>query len=171
MSLTRDLVRLIREKKADQRDLEWAALLVLDTVACALGALKTEPARMLRAVAPPERGDVARRAFYFGGLSHILEMDDLHRGSVTHPGCVVIPAAWALADAHGLDGKAFLKAVFAGYEACCRVGMAVGKEHYRVWHNTSTCGPSPVAWRCTRAARIPITQCMPVPESPMDGQT
>jgi hypothetical protein len=31
--------------------------------------------------------------------------------------------------------------VLAGYEACCRVGMAVGKEHYRVWHNTSTCGP------------------------------
>jgi hypothetical protein len=31
--------------------------------------------------------------------------------------------------------------------------------------------PSPVAWRCISAARIPITQCMPVPESPMDGQT
>jgi hypothetical protein len=26
------------------------------------------------------------RAFYLGGLSHILELDDLHRTSVTHPG-------------------------------------------------------------------------------------
>ncbi|MBS3649482.1 MmgE/PrpD family protein [Pseudaminobacter sp. 19-2017] len=141
MSLTSELVSLIRNKPVGQSDLEAAALFVLDTLACALGGLDTGPARMLRAVAPPETGDVARRAFYLGGLSHILEMDDLHRDSVTHPGCVVIPAAWAITDDRNLGGVAFLKAVLAGYEACCRVGMSVGKAHYRVWHNTSTCGP------------------------------
>ncbi len=141
MSLTRDLTRLIRRKEAGVDDLDRAAFFVLDTFACALGARETEPARILRAVASPEKGDVARRAFYVGGLSHILEMDDLHRDSVTHPGTVVIPAAWAVAHEHDLGGRAFLKAVLAGYEACCRVGKAVGKQHYRVWHNTSTCGP------------------------------
>lgn len=141
MSLTRELIRLVRDKTVSDDDLEQASLFVLDTIACALGALDTAPARMLKAVAPPERGDTARRAFYFGGLAHILEMDDLHRDSVTHPGCVVIPAAWAVAHEHDLGGKAFLKAVLAGYEACCRVGMAVGKQHYRIWHNTATCGP------------------------------
>ena len=141
MSLTRQLVRLIRAKEVTDADLNWSALFVLDTLACALGALKTEPARMLAAIAPPDSADTARRAFYLGGLSHILEMDDLHRNSVTHPGCVVIPAAWAVADERGLGGRAFLTAVLAGYEACARVGMAVGKAHYRVWHNTSTCGP------------------------------
>ena len=141
MSLTRDLVRLIRTKEVTESDLTQSALFVLDTLACALGALNTEPARILAAVAPPRTADTARRAFYLGGLSHILEMDDLHRDSVTHPGCVVIPAAWAIADARDLGGRAFLKAVLAGYEACCRVGMAVGKAHYRIWHNTSTCGP------------------------------
>ena len=141
MSLTRQLVRLIRGKDVSETDLEWAALFVLDTLACALGALKTEPARILAAVAPPASGDTARRAFYLGGLSHILEMDDLHRNSVTHPGCVVIPAAWTIADQREPGGRAFLEAVLAGYEACARVGMAVGKTHYRIWHNTSTCGP------------------------------
>ncbi len=141
MSLTRQLVRLIRSKPVTEEDRRWAAMFVLDTLACALGALKTEPARILAAVAPHERSDVARRAFHLGGLSHILEMDDLHRDSVTHPGCVVIPAAWALAEERDLGGRAFLDAVLAGYEACCRVGMSVGKAHYRVWHNTSTCGP------------------------------
>jgi len=141
MTLTSDLVSLIRSKPVGASDLDAAALFVLDTVACALGGLDSAPARMLGAVAPPERGDVARRAFYFGGLAHILEMDDLHRDSVTHPGCVVIPAAWAIAEDRGLGGRDFLKAVLAGYEACCRVGMSVGKAHYRVWHNTSTCGP------------------------------
>ncbi|MET3579846.1 2-methylcitrate dehydratase PrpD [Mesorhizobium robiniae] len=141
MSLTRDLTRLIREKPVTDRDLEWASLFVLDTLACALGALPTEPARMLKAVAPLAQADTARKAFYLGGLAHILEMDDLHRDSVTHPGSVVIPAAWAVAHDHDLGGEAFLRAVLAGYEACCRVGMSVGKKHYRVWHNTSTCGP------------------------------
>jgi len=141
MSLTRDLVRLIREKPVTGNDLGSAALFVLDTLACALGAVNSEPARMLRAVAPPEGSDTARRAFWLGGIAHILEMDDLHRGSVTHPGSVVVPAAWAIAEERNLGGRAFLKSVLAGYEACCRVGMAVGKEHYRVWHNTATCGP------------------------------
>lgn len=141
MSLTRELTQLIRAKPVTERDLEWASMFVLDTLGCALGALPTEPARMLKAVAPPAHADTGRKAFYLGGLSHILEMDDLHRDSVTHPGSVVIPAAWAVAHDRDLGGKAFLRAVLAGYEASCRVGMSVGKKHYRVWHNTSTCGP------------------------------
>lgn len=141
MSLTSSLVGIIRSKPVAQDDLDRAALFVLDTLSCALGALKTEPARILNAVAPPATSDLARRAFYLGGLCHIIEMDDLHRDSVTHPGCVVIPAAWALAEERNLSGHKFLKAVLAGYEASCRVGMAVGKAHYRVWHNTATCGP------------------------------
>ncbi len=141
MSLTSDLVRLIRRKPIEEEDLQSAALFVLDTLACAFGAIETEPARMLQRVAPVTQVDVGRRAFFVGGISHILELDDLHRGSVTHPGCVVVPAAWAVSDANDLGGRAFLAAVLAGYEACTRVGMSVGKEHYRIWHNTSTCGP------------------------------
>jgi 2-methylcitrate dehydratase PrpD len=141
MSLTRQLAQLIREKRVSDADLGAAAHLVLDTLACAIGGRNAAPARMLAAVAPAARADTARRAFLLGGLSHILEMDDLHRDSVTHPGSVVIPAAWAVADERKLGGRKFLEAVLDGYEACCRIGMAVGKAHYRIWHNTSTCGP------------------------------
>ena len=150
MSLTRDLTRLIAAKAVTEADLAMAALFVLDTVACALGARATDPGRMLTAVAPPESADTARRAFHFGGLAHILEMDDLHRESVTHPGSVVIPAAWTLAERDGLGGRAFLAAVLAGYEACCRIGMSVGRAHYRVWHNTATCGPFGAAMAAAR---------------------
>src|SRR5262249_10800490 len=134
-------VRHIRTKPVAESDLRRAMLFVLDTLACALGALDTEPARILGRVAPPASSDTGRRAFYFAGIAHIIEIDDLHRASVVHPGCVVIPAAWAVADVQNLGGRAFLKGVLAGYEACARVGMAVGKAHYRVWHNTGTCGP------------------------------
>lgn len=141
MSITRDLTRLIRTKPVTDSDLQWAALFVLDTLGCALGAQKTEPARMLRAVAAPATADVARQAFYLGGLAHILEMDDLHRDSVTHPGSVVIPAGWAISENLDLNGRDFLRSVLTGYEAMCRIGSSVGKAHYKVWHNTSTCGP------------------------------
>lgn len=150
MSLTRDLADLIDAKPITEADLAQAALFVLDTTACALGARTSEPAGMLTAVASPETGDTARRAFHFGGLAHILEMDDLHRESVTHPGSVVIPAAWAIAERDGLGGRAFLAAVLAGYEACCRIGMSVGRAHYRVWHNTATCGPFGAALAAAR---------------------
>ncbi len=158
--MSRDLVRLIRRKPVTDDDLRRSALHVLDTVACALGARATEPARILGAVAPPLEGDVRRRAFHFGGMAHILELDDLHRASVTHPGCVVVPAAWAIADAMNLTGRTFLAAVLAGYEACTRVGMAVGKEHYKIWHNTGTCGPFGSAMAAAQLLELDEMQCV-----------
>ncbi|MCO6386854.1 MmgE/PrpD family protein [Aliihoeflea sp. 40Bstr573] len=140
MTLTRELVRLIRNKPVTDADLERAAGFVVDTLACALAARKTVPARAISTLSSWSTQDAGRRAFYFGGLAHILELDDLHRTSVTHPGTVVVPAAAALAETMQASGRDFLLAVLHGYEACCRVGNAVGKAHYRVWHNTATCG-------------------------------
>ena len=75
-----------------------------------------------------------------GGLSHIVEMDDLDRGSVLHPGAVVIPAALAVAEREQASGRDFLAAVIVGYEVAIRIGEAVGKQHYFYFHNTATCG-------------------------------
>jgi len=60
---------------------------------------------------------------------------------VLHPGCVVIPASLTLAHDLGVQGHKFLTSVLWGFEAACRVGMVVGPAHYRIWHNTATCGP------------------------------
>jgi len=140
MTLTRNLVRLIRGKPVTDDDLQRAAGFVVDTLACALAARDTVPARAIGTLSSWSTPDAGRRAFYFGGLAHILELDDLHRTSVTHPGTVVVPAAAALAETLAVGGRDFLIAVLHGYEACCRIGNAVGKAHYRVWHNTATCG-------------------------------
>lgn len=145
-SLTASLVGLIRRKPVLAADLEAAALFTLDAVANCLAGRNSEPGRILMnwwsardaSNATPEP---ARLAFLMGALCHILETDDLHRGSVVHPGCVVVPAAWALAARRGASGRTFLEAVLHGFEAATRVGMAVGPAHYRIWHNTATCGP------------------------------
>ncbi len=140
-TLTEALIVHIRAKPVTDADLEAAAGLVLDTLAGAIAARETRPARAVAAFTPYETADAGRRAFHFGGLAHILELDDLHRGSVTHPACVVIPPAAALAEETGAGGREFLTAVLHGYEACCRIGAGVGKAHYKVFHNTATCGP------------------------------
>ena len=140
-TLTERLVALIRSKPIKQFDLEAMALFTLDGIANMLAGRNTGPGRILLKWAEGRQGDAGRRALLRGGLMHILEVDDLHRGSVTHPGCVVIPAALALAEEAGADGPTLLGAILKGFEAVCRVGMAVGKEHYRIWHNTATCGP------------------------------
>ncbi|MGB2682304.1 MAG: MmgE/PrpD family protein [Candidatus Competibacter sp.] len=139
-SLTQQLTALIAAKPVRSTDLEHAALMTLDAMANALAGRATEPGAILLRWAG-ETVDVERQAFLFGALTHILETDDLHRASVVHPGCVVAPAAWWIAAREGLRGHAVLKAVLWGFEAATRVGMAVGPTHYRIWHNTATCGP------------------------------
>ena len=140
-TLSHDLIKLIRGKSIESTHLERAAVFALDAVANAVAGRNTEAGRKLLQWGAGQGGDAGRRAFVTGGLVHILETDDLHRASVTHPGCVVVPAALAVAERQGSSGIDMLKAVLHGFEAMCRIGMAVGPAHYRMWHNTSTCGP------------------------------
>ena len=154
MSLTRSLVQLVRQKSIERDDLEAAALFVLDTIACAVGGTQTPQGRILLDWSKSRGPDAASQAFLLGGLAHILEMDDLHRDSVTHQGCVVVPPAWAVAGSMKLDGSSFLKAILQGYEIGARIGMSVGKEHYRLWHNTATCGPFASAMAVSSLLRL-----------------
>ncbi len=144
-TLTEGLVSLIRAKPITPSDYEAAALFTLDAIANILGGRNSVPGRVLldwwQARATNDVPEPSRLAFLMGALCHILETDDLHRESVVHPGCVVVPAAWALAHKQGASGHALLRAVLHGFEATTRVGMAVGAAHYRIWHNTGTCGP------------------------------
>lgn len=144
-SLTRDLVHITRAKRISGADLEAAALFTLDALANSIAGRNSEPGRILSewygGNAANTVPDAGRVAFLLGGLCHILETDDLHRESVVHPGCVVVPAAFALAEKHGHGGRALLTAILHGFEAATRIGMAVGPAHYRIWHNTATCGP------------------------------
>lgn len=140
-TLTEELVDLIRAKPVSDDDLAAMALFTLDGIANALAGRRTEPGRALLAWAEGRQGDAGRRALLMGGLMHILEVDDLHRASTTHPACVVIPAAFAIARETMPTGPDLLRAILRGFEAVARVGMSVGPMHYKVWHNTATCGP------------------------------
>ncbi len=132
-------------------DRERATLLVVDWLGCALGALRTPLARQLAALVGGEPSGPAtaiatdRRVpesalLLNAALGNVLEMDDVHRAAILHPGPVVIPVALAAAEAVDAPAADFLDAVVRGYEATIRVGRALGTGHYRYWHPTSTAG-------------------------------
>jgi 2-methylcitrate dehydratase PrpD len=72
--------------------------------------------------------------------SHFAEQDDVHNGSVFHPGTVVFSPALAIAQTLGSSGRDFLTAAVAGYETGIRVGEFLGRSHYKVFHTTGTAG-------------------------------
>ena len=109
-SLTEGLIALIRKKPVSEADLAAASLYALDAMASAAAGVRTDPGRKLLAWAADRPMDSGRNAFLLGGLTHILEIDDLHRGGVVHPGCVVVPAVHALIGPK-TDAKAALTAV------------------------------------------------------------
>src|SRR6202163_1690633 len=75
-----------------------------------------------------------------GSAAHTVEVDDIFRDGIYHPGAPTIAAALALAQARGAPGEAFLRAVIVGYEISTRIAAAMGRAHYKYWHNTGTIG-------------------------------
>jgi len=72
--------------------------------------------------------------------AHTMEVDDIYRDAIYHPGAPTIAAALAVAQEIGASGEAFLRGVIVGYEVSTRIGVAMGRAHYRYWHNTGTIG-------------------------------
>ncbi len=160
MSLTQELIELIRHKPVSDRDLRQAALFTLDAIACAYAGSKTGVGNVLRNWASQGDLDRKRQALLVGALTHVTETDDLHRASVTHPGCVVVPAVLSLGEKLGADPQRMLQAILHGFEAMCRIGAAVGPAHYRVWHNTATCGPFGSAMAAASLLGLPADKTM-----------
>jgi 2-methylcitrate dehydratase PrpD len=90
--------------------------------------------------------------------SHVAEQDDVHNGSVFHPGAVVFPPALAVAQAIGATGQELLTASVVGYEVGIRVGEFLGRSHYRVFHTTGTAGTVAAAAAVGRLLELDAAQ-------------
>lgn len=83
---------------------------------------------------------VRAAALINGAAAHTVEVDDIYREAIYHPGAPTIAAALALAQSRQASGLSLIAAVVAGYEVSTRIGAALGRDHYRYWHNTGTVG-------------------------------
>lgn len=80
-------------------------------------------------------------AFVNSYLSHSVDYDDTHLGSVIHQSTTVVPTALAIGEKLEKNGEELIEAIIAGYEVNSRIGMvAPGMFHARGFHPTSTVG-------------------------------
>ncbi len=137
-SLTEVLADLLT-RKVRENDRTRAALHVLDWLGCAMAGAVTPEGQAIGlmvsthpfALAGTEQeGSIAA----LGALGSLLEMDDVHRAALLHPGPVIVPVVLGMQDGDPL------KSLIHGYEAMIRLGASVGPGHYAMFHNTSTCG-------------------------------
>lgn len=78
-----------------------------------------------------------------GIMAHADETDDSHVPSLTHPGCAVVAAALATAEARHRSGSELLRAVALGYDFCARATLSVGVRAMRAQGRSShTFGPT-----------------------------
>src|SRR5688500_5060900 len=88
------------------------------------------------------------KALIEGTAAHTVEVDDIFRDGIYHPGAPTIAAATAFSQ------KDYLRAVVVGYEISTRIGAAMGKAHYKHWHNTGTIGCFGAAAAAAEALRL-----------------
>ena len=176
---TSQLTRVLAEFLADTTYGDLPAPVVdecyratLDWLGSALAGALTPPARMAQTVASglgsateatmlgagPASAPAA--ALANGVASHILELDDVHKGSTLHAAAPVISAALAVAERERANGHAFTLAVALGYDAALRVGEAVNPSHYRFWHPTGTAATFGAAAAAGSLLRLTPTQML-----------
>ena len=92
---------------------------------------------------------VLAAALVNGAIGHALDYDDVNLAMPGHPSVAILPALLALAEERRSSGREIIAAFVAGYETCCRVGMAMRPGHYgRGFHATGTVGAFGAAAAC-----------------------
>ncbi|MCC6237329.1 MAG: MmgE/PrpD family protein [Dehalococcoidia bacterium] len=165
---TARLAEFVASCPVPARARETARRYLLDWLGSAIGGAHLDPPTILRGVveelggtpqatvlATGARTSAPLAAMANAAASHVLELDDLDRASITHPGAPVIAAALAVAERDGAGGAALLEAVAVGYEVCIRVGEALGPSHYEHWHTTATAGTLGAAAAAARLGGLP----------------
>jgi len=93
-----------------------------------------------------QRVSVTDAAFVNAILGHGLVREDMHTGSVSHLGVVVLPTLLALSEGKKISGKDFILAAISGYEVGCVIGKAVmDQANVKQYRPTGITGPPAAA--------------------------
>ena len=88
-----------------------------------------------------KKADSKTAALINGFNAHALELDDGQRFAMIHLGASIISSIKAAADDMPIDDEQFKVGIIMGYEAACRVAIAMQPSHKnRGYHTAGTCG-------------------------------
>src|SRR4051812_31634038 len=113
MSLSHSLASFIvktKFKDLPQEVVDFTKLCILDWLGSAFAGKDMKPIKIIddmvnelgganqASLVTGGKSSVTQAAFVNGAASHIVELDDIHKGSIIHAATVVIPAALAVAE-------------------------------------------------------------------------
>jgi 2-methylcitrate dehydratase PrpD len=163
-SLAGRLAAAITGKRKDdipQAARDKVSLCLLDFLACSLeahslpwarqaAALATDGAGACTIVGTAKKVPATDATFANAVAGHGLVREDMHTGSVSHLGVVVLPPLLALAQERRVDGRVFTAAAVIGYEVGGRIGRAlITPEFTRTFRPTGFTGPLASAAACS----------------------
>jgi 2-methylcitrate dehydratase PrpD len=137
----------------ESRDLPWGrqAVQIAERVDG-----KTGGAAIAGAAGSYAPGDAA---FANAVMGHGLVREDMHSGSISHLGIVVLPVLLALAQYRRVSGRDFIAAAVAGYEVGGQVGRAVmDAEVAKIHRPTGITGPVAAAAAGSRLLGLSVEQ-------------
>jgi 2-methylcitrate dehydratase PrpD len=130
-----NLSQQIRYERLSDDVIQKAKELILDSVACMLGGVKTlQGQKIINLFASmqgtPEvavwgtrqRMPLLNAVYVNSYLATVIDFDDTYDG---HPGSTIVPVALSLAEPNSISGKSLIEAVVAGYEVGIRVSNGI----------------------------------------------
>lgn len=98
-------------------------------------------------------------AFLNGLLFHSRAQDDVHNEAGTHIGCIVLPAALAVAESRGATPQEMIEAIVAGYEAVSLIGSLHSKiSTQRGFRSSAIYGPFASAAAAAKLYKLDVNR-------------
>ena len=117
----------------ESRDLPWSRQAV---------ALAEGTGGAATVIGSPHAASHADAAFANAVMGHGLVREDMHSGSISHLGIVVLPTLLALSELRHVRGRNFIAAAVVGYEVGGQIGRALmDAEVARIHRPTGITGP------------------------------
>ncbi len=156
VSLSRRIVRSVRDLRFEDLPedvVNKAKLALLDYISCVFESI--ELPQSIQAMRVSSSGSNSDAAFVNAVLGHGLVREDMHTGSVSHLGVVVIPTLMALSRDRRVSGSEFLTSMIAGYEVGAGIGRALmDAETVRMFRPTGITGTIGAAAAGARMLRL-----------------
>jgi 2-methylcitrate dehydratase PrpD len=124
----------LRDKPLEKAVVHHARRAVIDWHAALYPGMVVPPVTLMKKAFAGEAESPRLKALIEGTAAHTVEVDDIFRDGIYHPGAPTIAAA------NAFSNLLSLRAVTVGYEVSTRIGAAMGRAHYKHWHNTGTIG-------------------------------
>jgi 2-methylcitrate dehydratase PrpD len=167
-----EFVVITPRNQFSDRAMELGRQHMLDTFAVGIAALQTDIGQKIRKYGERSGGraeasiigsslkaSAETAALCNGTLCHALDYDDDCVTTITHPGAVIIPALFALAESRGASGREVVEAFVMGVETIALLNKVFGSGPYlKGWHPTATLGVVAATAACARLLGLDVVQ-------------